>query len=119
MKTLLAIIAIIQRTHGKRLLLRLFSSFMVILGLMIVTAMMVSATLIGVLINAHIALLNSGMSLPLALLLVGFAAVFIIATLIAVIVWQLARLRRIPQTLYGQSPLMGTLDAFTAGLMAD
>lgn len=115
METLLAIITILQRAGGKRLLLRLFSRLFVLLGLVITTSIMVAATLIGGLINAHIALLGSGMSSPLALLIIGMAALFIIITLIAVIVWQLKGLHRLPK----KSPLMDTLDAFTDGLMAD
>jgi uncharacterized BrkB/YihY/UPF0761 family membrane protein len=115
MEKLLAIITILQRAGGKRLLLRLFSRVIILLGLVITTAIMVSATLIGGLINAHIAMLSSGMSSPLALLIIGVAALFTIIVLIAVIVSQLKGLHRLPK----KSPLMDTLDAFTDGLMAD
>ena len=115
METLLAIITILQRAGGKRLFLRLFSRLIVLLGLVITAALMVSATLIGCLMHAHIALLGSGMSSPLALLIIGMAALFLIITLIAVIVWQLKGLHRLPK----KSPLMDTLDAFADGLMAD
>lgn len=115
METLLAIITIIQRAGGRRLLLRLFSRLIVLLGLVITTAIMVAATLIGGLMHAHIAMLESGMASPLVLLIIGMAALFIIIALIAVIVSQLKGLHRLPK----KSPLMDTLDAFTDGLMAD
>ncbi len=115
METLLAIITIIQRAGGKRLLLRLFSRVIILLGLVITAAIMVSAALIGGLIYIYIAMLNNGMSSPLALLIIGIAALCIITALIAVIVWQLKGLHRDPK----KSPLMDTLDAFTTGLMAD
>ncbi len=115
METLLAIITILQRAGGKRLLYRLFSRLVVLLGLVITTAIMVAAILIGGLINVHIALLNSGMSAPAALFIIGASALFITGILITVIAWQLGKLQHLPKT----SPLMDTLDAFTDGLMAD
>jgi Na+(H+)/acetate symporter ActP len=115
METLLTLITIVQRANGKRLLLKLFSRLMVVLGLIITTAIMVSATLLGGLLHAHIALLNSGMASAPALLLIGAAALLIIALLIAMVVWQMKYFRPVPKP----SPLMNTLDAFTDGLMAD
>jgi hypothetical protein len=115
METLLAVITIIQRAGGKRLILRLFARLVVLLGLVITTAIMGAAMLIGGLINVHVALLDSGMFAPTALLVIGGAALFMIAMLIFVIVWQLKGLYRLPK----KSPLMDTLDAFTDGLMAD
>jgi hypothetical protein len=115
METLLAVITIIQRAGGKQLLLKLFSRLMVVLGLVIITAIMVSTLLIGVLINARLMLLTSGISLPFTLLLVGCAALLIITLLISVIIWQLNRLQRLPQT----SPLTDMLDAFINGLMTN
>ncbi|MFZ4125148.1 MAG: hypothetical protein ACOYJ2_03640 [Rickettsiales bacterium] len=123
MDHLLAIINIIQKANGKRLIARLFSHLAIIIGLLLTTAIMVSATLIGGLINLHIALLNGGVSAPIALLIIASTALFIIAVLITMIVWRLKSLRRIPQTLSVGSSFtaraMDTLDAFTDGLMAD
>lgn len=113
METLLAIITIIQRAGGKRLLLRLFSRLMVVLALVFTTSIMASAILIGGLINAHIALLDGGMSSPLALLIVACSGVLMIVALIAVTAWHLKGLQRLPR----QSTLVDALDAFTAGLM--
>lgn len=121
MKTLLAIITIIQEKSGKPLFAKLLSTIILMAGLLLVTAIMISATLIGGLMNAHMILLNSGTPTNVALLMIGGAALFIIIVLIAVIACLLRSLRRTPQKLYGQSPLAvclaGTLDAFIAGLM--
>ncbi len=115
MEKLLAIITIIQRAGGKSLLIRLFSRLIVLLGLVITTAIMVGAILIGGLINGHIALLNQEVPPTLALIYISCGALFITGMLIAVIVWQLKGLHRLPK----KSPLMDTLDSFTEGLMTD
>jgi hypothetical protein len=121
MKTLLAIISIIQEKSGKPLFAKLLSKIILMAGLLLVTAIMISAMLIGGLINAQMILLNSGIAPHTASVIIGTAALFIIIVLIAVIVCLLRSLRRVPQKLYGQSPLAvclaGTLDAFIAGLM--
>jgi hypothetical protein len=123
MENLLAIITVIQRISTKKLLIRVISNMVIIMGLVMTTAIMISATLIGGLMNAHIALLNHEISPALALIYIGCTSLFIIAMLIAMIAWQLRRLRKIPHSLFGHSPLaaraMDTLDAFTAGLMAE
>jgi hypothetical protein len=123
MKTLLAILILIQKAHGKRQFTRLISHVVIVAGLLLVTAIMISATLIGGLINAHIALLNSDVSPILALLITGTTASLIIALLIIGIVWRLRCLRNIPQALYSRLPFanraMDALDSFTAGLMAE
>ena len=116
---LLAIITIIQRAQGKRLMLKLFSSFIVMLGLVMITAMMIAATLTGFLINLHNVLLHTGISPLFVLLWDGFAALLTITILFAVIAWRLRHLRSLPKTLGGGSSLVATLDAFSAGFMAD
>ncbi len=115
MEMLLAIMTFMRRAGGKQQLQRLLAHFLLLLLLVIITAIMVSAVLIGGLINAHITLLNSGMTATNALLMIGAAALFIIAILIAVLVSQIKLLQRQPM----KSPLTGMLDAFTAGLMAE
>ncbi len=123
MKNLLAIISALQRIGAKALLIRLIANMVIIMGLVMIAAIMISATLIGGLINAHIALLSHEVPPLLALIYIGAAALLIIAGLFAVIVWRLRCLRKIPHSLFGQSPvtsrIMDTLDAFTDGLMAD
>jgi predicted PurR-regulated permease PerM len=114
METLLTIITILQRAGGKRLLLRLFSRFVILLGLVITAAIMVSAALIGFLIHIHLALLDGAVPSSLALLIVSCAALLIIAGLVAMIISQLKGLRHLPK----HSPLMDSLDAFADGLMA-
>ncbi len=115
MEKLLAFITILQRAGGKRLLLQLFSRLIVLLGLAITTAIMAAALLIGGLIHAHIAMLESGMSSLLTLLIVSCAALWMIAGLIATIISQLKGLRHLPK----KSALTDMLDAFTNGLMTD
>ena len=123
MKMLFSTLVFMQKTRGKELFQRALPSILVIAGLIIVTSMMIVATLVGAVINLHIALLNSNMSPPNALAIIGVVSLFIIALLITLIAWQIKRLRRMPQTLDGQSPLAacvaGLLTAFIAGLMAE
>jgi membrane protein implicated in regulation of membrane protease activity len=115
METLLAVITIIQRAGGKRLLLTLCSRLAVLLWLILTAAITVSAITVYALIYGHIALLDNGVSAPLAALSVGGVALLIIATLFAVIARQLRSMYRLPK----KSPLMDTLDAFTDGLMTE
>jgi hypothetical protein len=123
MDNLLAIISLIQRISSRNLLIRLISNMVIIVGLVMTTAIMISATLVGGLMNAHIALLNHETPPLLAFIYIGCAALLIILGLVAVIAWRLRCLRKIPRPLFGQSPFTSsvadTLDAFTAGLMAD
>ncbi len=123
MENLLAIISVIQRISTKKLLIRVISNMVIIMGLVMTTAIMISATLIGGLMNAHIALLNNETSPLLACIYIGAAALLIIAGLLSLIAWRLRCLRQIPHSIFGQSPLASRatdiLDAFTAGLMAE
>ncbi|MDX2073769.1 MAG: hypothetical protein SFX19_05315 [Alphaproteobacteria bacterium] len=123
MDNLLAIINVIQRIGTRKLLVQLISNMVIIMGLVMTTAIMISATIIGGLINAHISLLNHEIPPVLALIYIGCAALLIIASLLAMIAWRLRCLRKSPLSLFGGAPLasraMDTLDAFTAGLMAE
>ena len=87
------------------------------------TALMISATLIGSLINMHIALLNNDVPPALAFIYIGSAALLIIAALFAVIAWRIRCLKKIPRSIFGESPLVSraidALTAFSDGLMAD
>lgn len=122
MENLLAIISVIQRMSSKNLLISLLSNMVIIIGLVMTTALMISATLIGTLINAHVALLNNEVHPALAFIYIGCTALLIIASLIAVIAWRLRCLKKIPHSIFGNSPFsssaIATLDAFTDGLMA-
>jgi uncharacterized membrane protein len=119
MEKLLALITILQRAGGRRRFFELFSRMIVILVLVIVTAIMISATFIGGIINMHIALLNDGMSPMTALLLVASVALFIIAILIGCILYQCKRLHHQPRASCSQSPIVTTLEAFVSGLMGE
>ena len=123
MEKLLALITILQRANGGRLLARLFSQMAIIMALVLVTAMMISATLIGGLIHAHAAFLNGGMSPFSSLIIIVASALLIITLLISVIAWRLQRLQQMSRTLFGKSPLtrraVDTLDAFIDGLTAE
>ena len=123
MENLLTIISVIQRISTKKLLIRVISNMMMIMGLVMTTAIMISATFIGGLINAHIALLDHETPPALALIYIGCAALLIIAGLLAVVAWRLRCLKKIPHSIFGKSPItartMDTLNAFTDGLMAD
>ncbi len=122
MDKLLAIISVIQRISSKNLLVQLISNIVMIMGLVMTTAIIISATVIGGLINAHMALLNNDTSPLLALVYVGGGALFIIFGLFAMIAWRLRCLRKIPHSIFGQSTftshITDALDAFTDGLMA-
>ena len=123
MEKLLVLITILQKANGGRVLARLFSHMAIIMGLVLVTAMMIGATLIGGLINAHTAFLSDGMSPLSSLVMVAVLALVIIAALVAMIMDRLRRLKDVSYTLFGKSPLtrraMGTLDAFIDGLTAE
>lgn len=123
MEYLFAIISVIQRISTKNLLIHVISNMVIIMGLVMTTAIMVSATLVGGLINAHVALLNNEVPPLLALIYIASAALFIIATLFAVIAWRVRCLKKIPHSIFGNSPFsssaIATLDAFTAGFMAE
>jgi hypothetical protein len=123
MKNLLAVISLIQRAQSKRLLVRAISHMVVIMGLVMTTAIMVSAMVIGGLMSAHAALLTTGIPPHTALISIGVAALFVITLLVFLIGWRLRNLQNIPRALFEQHPFtsraMGTLNAFTDGLMAD
>ncbi len=122
MEQLFTIISLVQRIAGRNLIIRLLSHMVIIIGLLMVTALMISATLVGGLISAHVALLNNEVPPLLALIYIASAALFIIAALFAVIAWRLRCLKKIPHSIFGNSPFsssaIATLDAFTDGLMA-
>lgn len=118
MKALLAIVSIIQKADGKRLFVRTLLHLVIITGLLLVTVMMIAATLIGGLMHTHIYLLDNGMSGPGALLVIGASALALIALLIVIIVWRircLRHLRPMPMDVCAA----GVVNAFIAGLMKD
>lgn len=123
METLLVILTLIQRAGSKRLLLSLISRFMLVLGLMVIAAIMVSATLIIGLIYIHMNLLLAGMTASGALLLIILMMICINAVLITVIMCWLKHFRRKSQMIYGVSPIaiqaIQMCNAFAAGFMKE
>lgn len=123
MKKILAIISLIQRIGTKKLILQAISSIVVIMGLVMTTAILTSASIMSGLIMVHSALLDHETPPLLAFIYIGCATLFIIASLMAVISWRLRCLRNIPHSPFSQSSLTSratdALTAFTDGLMAD
>ena len=123
MEKLLAIAGLGQKVYGRWLFQHLLSGIIVVVGLTIVTAIMVSATLIGSLIAAYYMLLQHGTEPYLAMIIIGVSGVLTIVILVLLTLASLYHLRQMPRTLLEKSPLtsgvMATLNAFTDGLMAD
>ena len=125
MEKLLAIITIIQRANGKRLLFGMFSNMLtkllVLIGIAIIIAIMISVFFIVILINVNIALLASGMSTLLIIIIMGGASLLIIAMLLSVLMWRIRKVRLSSNKL--ASPLFSTavdaFNAFIAGLTKD
>ncbi len=123
MKTLLGIIRMFQQVNTRNMLIHVMANVVVIVGLLITTAIMTSALLIGGLINAHLALLNHEVHPLLALLYVALGGLAIIAALLAAILWRVNCIKKIPHRLFGPSPIatqvVSTVEAFIAGVMND
>ncbi len=125
MEKLLAIIAIIQQVNGKRLLFGMFSNMLakvlVLIGIAIIIAIMISVFFIVILINVNIALLASGMSTLLIIIIMSGISLLIIVMFVAVLMWRIRKVRLSPNKL--ASPLFSTavdaFDAFIAGLTKD
>lgn len=123
MEKLLAIAGLGQKVYGRWLFQHLLSGIIVVAGLTIVTAIMVSATLIGSLIAAYLMLLQHGTEPYLAMIIIGISGVLTVVILVLLTLASLYHLRQMPRTMLERSPLtsgvMATLNAFTDGLMAD
>jgi len=123
MEKLLAIASLGQRAYGRWLFQRLLSGIIVVAGLTIVVAVMVSAMLVGGFYAAYFALLHYGTAPQVAMVIIGISAILTTVTLVILTLMCLHHLRRMPRTLLKQSPLtsraMDTLNAFTDGLMAE
>lgn len=123
MKILLAIVNLLQKVYGRWLFQNLLLGIIIIAGLVLVTAIMVSATLIGCLLAVYFTLLSYGIGQTVAIIATAVSALLIIISLIIIMLLYLQHLRKTPKNLLKRSPLtssvMSTLDAFTAGLMAD
>lgn len=123
MKTLISVFALMQKASGKRSFQRLLPTIIMVVALIIIIAIMISTLLIGCLVAACFMLLQAGMAAQTAIIIIAISTLLTIMILVFLMLSGLKRLRRMPQTLLEQSPLasraMDTLDAFTAGLMAD
>jgi hypothetical protein len=123
MEKLLAIASLGQRAYGRWLFQHLILGIIVVIGLVMVIAIMVSTILIGSLAAAYFTLLSSGIGQTLAMLAVALLAIAITTAVIFLTFLSLHRLRRMPHTLLKRSPVtssaMDALNAFTNGLMAD
>lgn len=123
METLLAIANLGQRAYGRWLFQRLISGIIMVVGLTFVIAIMVSAILIASLVATYFVLIHYGLAFGAAIIIIVLLAIALIVLLILLTLSCLHHLRKMPRTLFRQSPLtsraMDTLDAFTAGLMAE
>ncbi len=122
---LLAIATVGHAAYGnwasRQLLPRIIGIAGLAAGLAIVTSIMVSAILLGILYAAYSVLMLAGTGPHMALLITGIAAISIIAALVLSLFLCLRLLRRMPAMLLNQSPVtaraMDTVGAFMDGLM--
>ncbi len=123
MEQLLAVITLVQRTYGRWLFRRLLSGMIVVAGLVLTTAIMVSAALMVGLYAAYIALINAGFEPQMAVLMVCGMTIFAAVLLIIATLAYLRHLRQVPQNIIKKSPITSlpsdALDAFIAGLLTE
>jgi len=123
MENILLLISLVQKTYGKWLFHRLLLRILVIIGLIIVIALMMSATFVAGLCAAYYFLLSYGIEQSVVILLTGILAIMLIISLIIITIICLHKLRNMPQTMLKSSPVtalaMDTLNSFTNGLMAE
>jgi uncharacterized membrane protein len=123
MKTLLAVVTLIQKINGRRLFQQALTSIAILIGLILITAIIIGALLIGSLIAAYSLLVEYGAPHHSAMLIIFVAAFFIIVILSMLMRWRLRRLREMPRSFITQSPLSAcatdVFDAFLHGLMAE
>jgi amino acid transporter len=123
METLLRIASLGQRAYGRVLFRKAISGMVMVVGLVIVIAIMVSFALVAALIAAYFCLIYFGITPVAAMIIIALLAIALIVALIVLTLSCLHHLRQMPKTLLRQSPFtsraMDTLDAFTDGLMAE
>lgn len=122
MEKLLAIASLGQRAYGRRLSQKLVSGMILIAGLVIVIALLVSAMLIGGLTLTYFTLLQYGIAPVTAIIIIAILTLLTIMVLILLTLSCLHRLRQMPRSLFRHSPFLSrvtdVVEAFTAGLMA-
>jgi hypothetical protein len=123
MEKILIITGLVQRIYSKWLFQHLLFGVIIISGLIVVIAIMVSALLIGSLMAVYFILLSYGIGQTVAIIVTAVSALLVIMLLIIITLLYLQHLRKTPKNLLKKSPLASsakdTLDSFIAGLMAD
>lgn len=123
MEKLLAIAGIGQRVYGRWLFQRLLMGLIVIVGLTVVVAIVMSALLLGGLYGAYAGLLHIGVAMPNAMLMTAFLALLVVAGMVLVMQNVIKRLRQTQPTLQGRFAKVVAhpaeiVDAFIDGLLA-
>ena len=122
MDKLLVILSLLQKIGGRHLFQRMIKQVIILAGLTLTTAILISATLIGIVMAACRELMNYGVDFYTIILLFAALALLTIMILIRMIISRLHLLHRMPHT-SEQSPFMAkvtaVIDAFTEGLMED
>ncbi len=123
MEKLLAIASLGQRAYGRWLFQHLLSGIIVIVGLTIVIAMIISTLLVGGLYVSYITLLHYGVGSHVAMMIIAAAVVLVLALLAFFMFLSFRRLNHMPRTLLKQAFLpshtAGVLGAFFDGLTTD
>ncbi len=121
MEKILALLTLGKKAYSTLLMQRLLMGLIVIMGLAIIIAMLISSTLIGGLIVAYYAMLNSGIEPQTAILYTGLFSVLLILFFIICTNLCLNNFRRLSKTLVKPSPLasgaLGIVDSFADGFM--
>lgn len=118
MEKLLVLATLGRKVYSKWLFQRMLSRIIAVAGIIIIIAILVSALLIGLLFTAHTALLQGGVTPPMAMLMISMITIFIIGLL-----GLLAQhfVRQLPRMLAPQSPIAArindTFNAFMDGFM--
>ena len=121
MKKLLAVISIGQRAYGRWLFQRLLPSIILMLGLTIIIAIMISAILVGGLYTAYGILLHYGVEPNMAMLTIALSSIITIIILVVIVFLGLRYMRQTPKIMPSQTPIAScaiiALNSFIDGLM--
>jgi hypothetical protein len=117
MDNILTLLTMAQRVYGRWLTQQLLASVFVVLGMMMVTAILLSAALIGCIFMAYMGLLYSGVEPATALLCTAALIVGMIGICVLMVVLCLRRLRRMPSLVTQKLPVASSVHAFIRGFM--
>lgn len=121
MEKILTLLTLGKKAYSSWLLHRLLMGLIVIIGLAIIIAMLISSTLIGGLVVAYYAMLNSGIEPQTAILYTGLFSLLLIIFFIICMHLCLNNFRKMSKTLVKPSPLtssaLGIVDSFADGFM--